>query len=488
MNPKNVVRPAFLLILLAAVLIFAAPALARNEPAEGTGLTKTPASEAFDEEALEKLQTMSPEEVDELDRKLAEALTLFYDREYARALPIFKDIAGTVETMDVAFWLGSCAAKAGETELAVRKFKEMLRVDPKLHRVRLELATVYFGQGRYADARRELNTVLEAEPPEPVRRNIEKLLASIDAKTRKFYPNLRVSFGIQKDTNVSAGPDEFFIQVPGGGVIGPLTDSQKEARDEVAVLNMSGNLLYDMGDRRGFMWNTTGTLYNTHNFEYIEFDFLHWRLTTGPWWVSRKSVVKLPFGYAQNTYEHDHLFDTWDISPSYEYFVTPKFSLKGTFSYARDTYEPTSPPNDKTGQNNIKRLLELATNLYLNQRRDILSFSVAHEDSNAEDPRFGYDAVHWAASYFKRFTMFDWDMEFYARYKYSLKQYTAAALLWPAGEHRKDNRHNFYTVLSRNFAKHYFTSVSFNFIDNDSTVALYDFDKLIYNLSMGFKF
>jgi tetratricopeptide (TPR) repeat protein len=484
MNAKSLVRLSFLLAPLAAFLLAAHPALAQNEPAEGTGLSKTPASEAFDQKALEKLQRMSPEEVGELDRKLAEALTLYYDREYARALPIFQDIADTVETMDVAFWLASCAAKAGEHELAVRKFKEMLRVDPDLHRVRLELATVYYSQGRYAEARDELSTVLEADPPEPVRRNIEKLLASIDARTRRLYTNLRVSFGIQKDSNVSSGPDESFIVVPGGGIIGPLTETQKEARDEVAVLNMAGNALYDMGDRRGFMWNSTGTLYNTHNFEHIQFDFLHWRLTTGPWWVWQKGVFKLPFGYAQNTFEHDHLFDTWDITPSYEHFITPKFSLKGTFGYIRDTYEPA----DKVGQDNLKRLIELTANLYLNQRRDILSFSVADEDSNAKDPRFGYDAIHWAASYFKRFNMFDWDMEFYARYKYTLKHYTAAALLWPVGEHRKDNRHNFYTVLSRNFGKYYFTSVSFNYIDNESTVGLYDFDKFIYNLSVGFKF
>ncbi len=488
MNRKRELRPSLLLIPLAALLLLTATAAAQSEPAEGTGLSKSPAAAEHDLKALEKLEKMSPEKVDELDRKLAKALTLFYDREYARALPIFEDIAGTVETMDVAFWLGSCAAKAGETDLAIRKFQEMLAVDPDLHRVRLELATAYFSLGRYADARRELNTVLEAQPPDPVRRNIEKLLASIDAKTRKVYPNLRFSLGIQKDSNVSSGPDVSFIDVPGGGTIGPLTDSQKAAQDKVAVLNLSGNVLYDFGDRRGFMWNTTGAAYNTHNFEFIEFDFLHWRLTTGPWWVSPNSVAKLPFGYAQNTYEHDHLFDTWDISPSYEYFFTPRFGLKGTFSYARDTYEENNPPNVKNGQDNLRRTLELAANFYLNQRRDILTFSAAHENSNAKEPRFGYDAVHWTASYFKRFEMFNWDMELYARYKYTLRHYDDAALLWPVGEHRKDRRHNIYTVVSRNFGRHYFSSVSFNYIDNDSTVDLYDFEKMIYNLSVGFKF
>jgi hypothetical protein len=287
---------------------------------------------------------------------------------------------------------------------------------------------------------------------------------------------------------VSSGPDVTYVPVPGGGTIGPLTNTQKAVQDKVGVFNMAGTLLYDFKERGGFMWNSTGSMYNTHNFEFIQFDFLHWRVTTGPWWVTQKGILKVPLGYAQNTYEHDHLFDTWDFSPSYEYFFTPKVSLKGAFSYARDTYEPNDPPNVKNGQDNKKVILTLGPNLYLNNRKDILSFSVQNENSNAKDPRFGFDALHWSASYFKKFDMFNWDMELYARYKFTRKDYDAAALLWPVGECRRDLRHNFYTVLSRNFNKYYFASVSFNYIDNDSTVDLYDFEKYVYAFNMGFKF
>lgn len=490
MKPKKWI-PWFSVLIASACFLMCAPAVfGQAAPGEGSGLTKGPEAEAYDQKALKKLQQMSPEEVDELDKKLAEALTLFYDREYARALPIFREIAGTVETMDVAFWLGSCAAKAGETDLAVQKFQDMLTVDPSLHRVRLELATVYFRLGRYAEARQELNTVLEAQPPEPVRENIEKLLASIDAKTRKLYTNFRVSLGIQNDSNVSSGPDKDTIEIPENRGTLNLTESQQEVRDWVTVLNMSGNALYDIGDRLGFMWNTTGVVYNTHNASNAEFDFLHWRITTGPWWVGPQSVFKMPLGYAENIYEHDHLFDTWDVGPSYEYFIKPFFSLKGTFVYARDTYEPNDPlPLDnKTGQDNLKRTYELASNFYLNKRRDILTFAVSHDDVNAKETRFSYDAMNWSVAYFKQFTMFNWDMEFYGRYKYTLKQYETNALLWPAGHDRTDKRHNLYLVLSRNIGEHWFASLSYNMIDNDSNTELYDFEKHITGFNVGYKF
>jgi len=490
MKLRRAVHIRVLLIPIFSMLFLASIAWGQAGPAGSNGPAKSPQTEAFDKKALEKLKKISPQEVEALDKKLAQALTLYYDREYAMALSIFREISGIVETMDVLFWYGSCAAKAGETELAIEKFGQMLDIDPDLHRIRLELATVYFGIGRYDDARRELKSVLEAKPPEGVRTNIEKLLAAIDAKTKKLFTNVRLSLGIQRDRNVSSGPDKLSIEIPlGGGTLGPLTNTQRALRDYVAVANLSGNALYDFGGNGSWMWNTTGSFYQTHNLKYYQFDFTQWRVTTGPWWVGRRSILKMPLGYAENVYEHEHLYDTWDFSPSYEYFFTNNLSLRGMVSYARDTYEPTSPPaDDRSGQDNINRLWEINPNFYFNNRNDILSFYISGENLNSTDRRFTYTTQNLAVSYFKHFNLFNWDMEFYSRYKYTRKAYPTNALLWPVGYMRTDKRHNFYVVLSRNFWKRFFASLSYNFINNESNTELYDYEKYVYGFSMGFRF
>ena len=453
-------------------------------------MQKSPESEVFDNKAMDRLKKLSAREVEELDKKLAEALTLFYDREYARALPIFREISDRVETMDVMFWTASCAAKAGEMEASEKKFREMLKVDPNLHRVRLELATVYFGAGRYDDARRELNAVLETKPPEAVKMNIQKLLAAIDERTKRLFANVRGSLGFQRDSNVSAGPDKEFITIPeGGGTLGPLTNTQKELSDWVTVANLAGNALYDFGDRGSWMWNTTGSYYRTHNMKYYEFDFLQFRATAGPWFVGEQSVLKLPVGFAYNAYEHESLYDTMDFSPSYEYFFTPNISLQGAFSYVRDNYTYSAVPvDDNTAQDATTRIWELNPNFYFNNRKDILSFYFSDEDSNAKSMVYSFDAVNLAVSYFKSFNVLDWDMEFYTRFKYTKKDYAMPALLWPAGMDRTDKRYNYYVVLSRNFSKNLFASISYNFINNESNTDLYDFDKDVWAFNVGFKF
>ena len=77
-------------------------------------------------------------------------------------------------------------------------------------------------------------------------------------------------------------------------------------------------------------------------------------------------------------------------------------------------------------------------------------------------------------------------MEFFIRYKYTDLDYEDPAILWI--NDRKDDRNNIYAVLSQNFWKHYFASVYFNWIDNDSNTAVYDYNKTICGMSMGFKF
>ena len=449
------------------------------------GLEKSPQAQEFDKKALEKLRTMTPEEVEKLDKKLAQALTLFYDREYARALPIFREISDLVETFDVMFWYASCAAKAGESELAIKKFREMLDVDPNLHRVRLELATVYYELGRYKDARDELNRVLEAKPPETVRDNIRKLLAAIDARTKRLFTNARFSGGIQRDSNVNAAPeDTILILPPNGGLLGTggtliLNERQKELSDWVIVDSFAGNALYDLGENKGWMWNTTGTFYQSHVLKYHEFGLTQYSASTGPWYVSQKGVLKLPIGYTKTDYEHDPLFSTYFMSPSYEYFFTGNFSLRGGFTYSKDEYDPV----DKAQQENINREYEISPSFFFNNRRDILTLSFSTEDLNADAQRYSYDAINGSISYYKRL---GGDMEVYGRFKYSDRDYEGPVQLWPYN--REDKKYNLYLVLSKNFMKYYFASINYNFIRNSSNTALYDFKKHVYGINLGFKF
>ncbi len=93
---------------------------------------------------------------------------------------------------------GMAALEAGDTETAIRRFTGILAGDPRLHRVRLELARAYFLAEDWADARREFFAVLSADVPEAVKDNIIVFLRLID---------LRRGWSWTLDAGVRGGPE-----------------------------------------------------------------------------------------------------------------------------------------------------------------------------------------------------------------------------------------------------------------------------------------
>jgi tetratricopeptide (TPR) repeat protein len=379
--------------------------------------------------------------------------------------------------MKIMFWLGTSAMKVGDTRLAVRKFKKMLAIDPKLHRVRLELAAAYFTMGRYDEARRELELVQAASPPPGVLKNIARLLGAIEERTRKVSWNLRLSEGYLWDDNISAGPDEKELAVQGGTLI--LDRKSSKLKDEAAVTNAAGNVLYDMGEKNGLMWNTTASFCNQSYFEYSDFSYMSTDLTSGPWWTSRRHILKIPFGYTELEYGKERLSRVFHADPNYEYHFNQYFSLKGFYSHSNENYyaSQNSALDNKTNR------FELTPGIYLANRKHILSATAGFEDHNADGDRFTYDGPYYAFSYFAKFPT---STEFFLRYQWTRRDYAGKPLIY--NKYREDKRESFTAVLSQGFFKYFSASLAFNYRDNDSNCELYTFDRTTYTVSVGCRF
>ena len=429
--------------------------------------------------ALEKLSKMSPEQVDALDSRLSEALTLYYDGKYGQALPIFNAIANEVETMDIMWWIGTSAMRSGELNLAAKKFEEMLAINPNLHRVRLDLAAVYFQLGRYDEARRELESVKAKNPPEPVLKNIDLLLAAITEASRKLTLNVRFAQGLQYDSNVSAGPDNKQLNVRGGTLT--LSDESKKIDDYASITNLSANALYHIDRRMGIMWNTGVDFYQTAYFDHSKYNYRLIDINTGPWWAGRQDILKLPVGFSYQDYSNTRLSNIIHVDPSYEHFFCPYFSLRGAFRYSKESFYKSS---DEPLDNDTWRY-EITPSFYLMNRQHIISLIAGFENSNADQHRFSYDGPYLGVSYFTRFPT---QTEVYLRYLWSERDYKEKPLPWFYDDNRTDRRHMITAVVSQGFYKHFFASFAFNYIDNDSSIEIYKFDKETYTLSVGFYF
>lgn len=431
------------------------------------------------EDAIEILKRMTSQEVSRLDRKLAKALVDYYDGNYASALPIFVEVAERVETMDLRFWIGVSAMNLGKTDLAVQKFQHMLVVDPELHRVRLELGAAYFRAERYDDARKELERVRTAipRPPDVVMENIERLLAAIDERTRRFFWNARISQGILFDDNVSAGPGERELAVVGGQLT--LDDTSIKFADEALVTDLVGSLIYDVGKKSGIMWSLESGLYNRAYFSASPFNFFLVDVNTGPWWAHGRGILKVPAGYSYLEYGSDRLSQIFSIFPSYEFRLSPNFGLKGTYSFSNTNYYDA---NNSDLDNNRHRF-ELTPVFFLKNRNHIVTATAAYETADADAERFSYDGPVFGVSYS---TQLPFGTGLFIGYEWYRRDYDAEPLLYDVI--REDEQNRVLVELNQPFLEYFYASFRFEYVDNDSNAALFQYDRKTYLMNIGARF
>jgi len=461
------------MLVLSCLPLYAAD---NQEPVGDVGAAKTNAA------AAEKLSKMDPREIASLDALLAHALTLYYDRKFALALPIFKELADKAETMDIMFWLGTSAAKTGENELAIEKFKKMLTIDPALHRVRLDLASVYFSMGRYPEARQELEIVQAAMPPPEVNANITRMLAAIEERARKVFWNVRLDAGHMWDDNISSGPDPGVYSLPGGSSFQPAPTAAK-LRDEAFVAAFAGNVLYDVGAKKGLLWNTAATVYSKTYYEYSQFNYLAVDVNTGPWYAdTNNSILKIPVGYTNTKYGSERLTYILHVDPSYEYFFNPFFSLKGTYTYKDERYfqESLAALFD-----NRAHIIDLAPTFFLGDRRHIITARVGYDHHTAKSHLYSYYAPLAGLSYFTRFPTLT---ELYLGYQWTQRDYARTQGFPYSGFERHDKRHFVSAVLSQTLFKYFNLSYEFGYTDNNSNLDLYRWDKTTHTVRIGCRF
>ena len=77
MKRSKTFKKITIVIPFVLLMILSLPVFAQEKDVTTETLGKSPLTEAFDMKALEKLKSMSQDEVDRLDKRLAEALTLW---------------------------------------------------------------------------------------------------------------------------------------------------------------------------------------------------------------------------------------------------------------------------------------------------------------------------------------------------------------------------------------------------------------------------
>ncbi len=437
----------------------------------------TSSANQVESRAREKLDDMSPEEVRALDARLEKALDLYYGNRYSQALPVFKEVAAQVETLDVMFWMGSCAAAAGDLSLAAAKFTDMLEADPCLHRVRLERAYTYIRMGDFARARRDLETVLAHDPPPQVRQNVEKMLQAVSRERKRLHWNLGASTGVKWDDNVTAGPDKRELAVTGGTLV--LSPGATEREDWAWIADARGNVLYEIMPGQGLAWNTEASFYNMAYFDHSSQNYLLADASTGPWWSRGPVLAKLPVGLAYKEYGSDRLSWTLHVDPSLTYQFRDNVWARFLYSYTDENYFADN--RDPLAYES--HYVELRPSYGWFDNEHVASLIMGLNRHDAGEPSFAYDSWRLGFSYRARFRT---ETAVQVQYFYESLDFEGIPVLYT--EEREDDRHTFWVNVTQSIWKGLYAGVSYQCVKNDSNAGLYEFDKNTVTVSLGYNF
>jgi tetratricopeptide (TPR) repeat protein len=156
---------------------------------------------------------------------------------YELLLPLESQRAGDAE---FDYLLGIAALDAGDPERAVFALERVLALQPNNHVARAEIARAYYAMGEREAARREFQTVRAQSIPEEAKATVERFLSAIAAaETTRIDGYAELSLGY--DTNVSSAIGSSTIAIPAfGGATFTLDPSLTERGDQ--FFNFAGGV------------------------------------------------------------------------------------------------------------------------------------------------------------------------------------------------------------------------------------------------------
>lgn len=449
--------------------------LKSSNKGDGSDLGLSPASGVS-----EPIATLSEAELQAANKKLRQALELYYQESYRLALPIFRDVAAKLDTMDVRYWLGRSAFYSDKIDFAIKQFEGILERKPDLHQVRLDLALAYLKAGKIEEAYRELNRVRESKPPQELQDYVNIVVAEIGKAEKKLFIAFRGSLGTKTDSNVNAGPDDSTIELPAGGELTGLARKR-----DTAITSKAGlDVIYDFGEKGGFLWRNKVDLYQDQYLSDKEFDFSQVDFRTSLENHQKLKTFKLGVGSKTKRFASKKLSESYYLFPKWEYKLRGDLQFDVDYLYEEEKFDD----GEKNGlQNNTTHHVALGPKLTIGtDQTKVLSLQLRYTDRNADSDidtgfdRFSYHQWEIGPYYF---VASDSGTEFFVQPQYANRRYDGASMGYL--KQREDDRYTVTAMASQSFMKRFFASTSFSYVRNKSNTSLFEYDKYTFGVDLG---
>jgi hypothetical protein len=317
--------------------------------------------------------------------------------------------------------------------------------------------------------------VLATNPPEAVWQNIQRNLAAIDAVEQRHFITGLVTIGHIWDDNVGA--------VPNGDItLGGLTFALDQEPESDHGLNGTAvlNHLYRWIDTP-YNWKTSLLTYNTFYQDQTDFDLNLFGLSTGLVRQGETTLWELIASGNHVSLDGDRYLGTYGLTTNFSWFFNRNVLLTaGAGIRGKDYYQGSG--RDATNW-------DLRFGPVFNIGANRLGITAAHEEEDADEAINSYDRNAIACRYDRQLP---YEFAVYASIRYQDTDYDQKDPLFL--ETREDQE----TDLAAGVSKSLWHSadgrstlalqVNWTYINTDSNIELYDYDKNLVNTSLTLAF
>jgi tetratricopeptide (TPR) repeat protein len=258
---------------------------------------------------------------------------------YQLLAPLESKRAGEV---DFDYLLGIAALDSGRREQAVFALERVLAVNPNHTQARAEIARAYFEMGEKENAKREFQNVRNANPPEAVKRSIDRYLSALEVGPSIVNGYVEIGFGYDSNVNSATASGQIALPVF-AGQIATVSPSGVKQSDNFTTATGAVNVVYGFSPE----WAVVGGAAANGKFDNRSDDFNTATLdgNLGLRWSPGKEVFTLAYQGQDFEVAYDDFRRANGGIAQWQHNYS-EYSQVSLFAQAADLTYPTQSPRD----------------------------------------------------------------------------------------------------------------------------------------------
>jgi tetratricopeptide (TPR) repeat protein len=404
--------------------------------------------------------------------------TAYEAGDFTRAYEVFSGLLReTPQSESVNFAYGMSALALDRLSHALFAFERVLMMNPDNHRARLELARTYTAMEQYGMARREFQRVMEAGPPEQVQRNIERYLAYMDRRTKRWSGGGQLGLSVFHDDNVNVGPSSRFIET----VIGVLevADGSQPKESWGASLGASASATYDAGARGGWLFTGGFTGYGNWLADASDQEIGYARVEAGFRHVSSRVLLDLPVKCDYLEVGHERYLLIGGFEPSLLFAASPEWHHITRLVLEQREYREGDSRDGPyyRAEQTLKRFFGQGA------RSLALTAGYYYEDAQVKaHEAHGFDvALGGEARIASRTTVYGFG-------QYKTMSYQDKLLPGIQDKDRSDNQWQAVVGIMQSLSDGWGVTLNYRRVNNNSNFGLYEYERNVFSLSTYLQF